>query len=203
MNSRYEHNGECTFSVSTSSLSTEESMKTSLKWGQPCWPFRTFSCSLLSTEFGSALPSGPAVSSSTENFESLFGLFSAHGGLISGLTRILCPFTTPHVSTAVIFSSLSLTPTRSTFKPEEHQWTHLNMNISLNVLGSVQGKSTDMFIFFLLSTDPTKRRKPTGNWSHVHTDEHGHCSLFWPDLNHPAPVNTHWSTKGGLISTWK
>lgn len=115
----------CTFRVSTSSLSTEESMKTSLKWGQPCWPLRAFSCSLLSTELGSVPPSDPALSSSWDNSECLSGIFSAQGGLITGLTRTLCPFTTPHVNTAVISSSLSLAATQSTFKTEKFRWTFL------------------------------------------------------------------------------
>lgn len=106
------HSG--TFTVSTSSLSTDESMKTSLKWGHPCWLLKAFSCSLLSWWLGWEHLSVSVSFSSSGDFEWLSGIFSAQGGLISGLTLILQPFTTPHVNTAVISKSLSLALTLST-----------------------------------------------------------------------------------------
>lgn len=92
-------------------------MKTSLKWDQPRWLFSAFSCSLLSAELLSLLLLlDSATSPSGGDSDTASSLFSAQGGLITGLIRILFPFTTPHVSSAVMFSSLSLLSMRSTWE---------------------------------------------------------------------------------------
>lgn len=113
-NSAFDGGGYGTFSVSTSSLSTEESMKTSLKWGHPCWLLSAFSCSLLSWQFSSEHLSVSAWLSSSSDAEWSSGVFLAQGGLITGLTLTLRPFSTPHVNTAVMSKSLSLALTLST-----------------------------------------------------------------------------------------
>lgn len=125
----------------------------SLKWGQPCWSFSALSCSLLSTEFGSELLSGPdSSSSSSEEEEGLCSLFSANGGFLTILTRILRPFTIPHVSSAVISSSLSLVFSRSTLKKQRRSCQQLS-DCCLYLLIINTGCSAQIYIsFFVLGS---------------------------------------------------
>lgn len=124
-----------TFRVSTSSLSTDESMKTSLKWDQPRWTLSAFSCSLLSVKPVSEAPAGSATSSSGGDSEITSSFFSAQGGLITGLIRIRRPFTTPQVSSAVICSSLSLLSMRSTLEDKQDLWWAQNSHVVMITLG--------------------------------------------------------------------
>lgn len=202
-----------TFTVSTSSLSTDESMKTSLKWGHPCWLLSAFSCSLLSWEFRSEHPSVSVWSSSSSDSEWLSGTFSAQGGLITGLTLILRPFTTPHVNTAVISKSLSLALTLSTWKEKSiSKRGHLGMVCGMNyciltpliweyLIENQDGRSIRVLrqTFKHLQVQPATHPPVR----HVHHDHHWQRKRKYLVLLLLTNLIHKWNTKQQLGSTSK